>query len=56
MHFHYVSFLLGILCGIVLVCLLIYLAYKMVMKTDEDLFRMQRSLDNYPEEFKKSQE
>src|SRR6266852_778489 len=35
MHFHYPSFLLGLLFGIILVCLMIYLALKLSVKTDE---------------------
>ena len=55
-HFHYLTFLLGVLCGIALVCLLIHLAYKLAMKTDEDVFRIQKSVDDYPEEHTNSRE
>ena len=50
MHFHYPSFLLGLLCGIVLVILVICLVLKLSITTDEELSRKQRSLDNFPEE------
>jgi uncharacterized membrane protein YfcA len=56
MQFHYPSFLLGLLFGIILVYLMIYLAFKLSVKTDEDLFRKQRSLDNFPEEESNSRE
>jgi len=55
-HFHYLTFLFGVLCGIALVCLLIHLAYKLAMKTDEDVFRIQKSVDDYPEEHTNSRE
>ena len=50
MHFHYASFLLGLVFGIVLVCLMIFLVLKWSIKTDEELFRKQKSLDDFSEE------
>jgi hypothetical protein len=50
MHFSYPSFLLGFLFGTIFVCLVIYLALKLSVKADEDLFHKQKSLDNFSQE------
>jgi len=48
MHFHFPSFLLGVLFGIVLIVLLIYLMLRSD-KDEERLFNNQRLLmDSYP--------
>ncbi len=48
MHFHYPSFLLGLLLGIILIVLLIYLILWWLVKDDERWFR--RHLDDYVDE------
>jgi len=51
MHFHFPSFLLGLLFGIVLLVLLIYWLLRSSVKDDERLFSRQRLLmDSYPGE------
>jgi hypothetical protein len=51
MHFHFPSFLLGLLFGIVLIVLLIYWLLRTSVKDDERLFNRQRLLvDSYPDE------
>ena len=50
MHFHFYSFLLGLVSGIILVCLIIYLALNISIKIDEDLFGKQRSRDAFEKE------
>jgi hypothetical protein len=55
MHFHLTSFLLGLLCGILLIVLsisfLIYLILHLSVRDDEKLFNRQRLLvDSYPYE------
>jgi len=50
MHFHYPSFLLGLLVGIILIVLLIYLIASWSVKDDERLFRRQKLLDDYADE------
>ncbi len=47
MHAHYLSILLGLLFGIILLPpLTILLLYRWLVKEDERLFRMQKRLDN----------
>ncbi len=50
MHFHYPSFLLGLLFGFVLIFLLIYLIYLSSARDDERVFRRQKLFDDYGEE------
>jgi hypothetical protein len=50
MHFHYPSFLLGILLGIVFLCLMIYLAFRLSISVDDELFRIQKRVDDFPME------
>jgi len=50
MHFHYPSFLLGLLVGIILIVLLIYLVLSWSVKEDGRLFRRQKLLDDYTDE------
>jgi len=53
MHFHYLSFLLGLLCGIVLIVLpilfLIYLILHVSVRDDERLFNKRRLLESCPD-------
>jgi hypothetical protein len=48
MHFHYPSFLLGLLLGIILIVLLLYLILWWLVKDDEKWFR--KHLDDYTDE------
>jgi hypothetical protein len=50
MHFHYPSFLLGLLLGIILIVLLIYLLFWWLDKEDEKWFRRQGLWDDYADE------
>jgi hypothetical protein len=51
MHFHYLSFLLGLLFAMILLpCLIIYLLYRWSVKEDERLFRIQNRLDDFQED------
>lgn len=54
MHFHYPSFLIGLLLGIVLIVLaiifLICLLFQLSVREDERLFRIQKNVDDYEAE------
>lgn len=50
MYFHYPSFLLGLLFGIVLIVLFIHAIFRMSVKDDERMFRAQKRVDDYQEE------
>jgi len=51
MHIHYLSILVGLLFGIILLPpLIIHLLYRWSVDEDERLFRMQKRLDNFQED------
>ena len=51
MFLHYLSILLGLLIGIILLaCLIIHLLYKWLVKADERMFRIQKRVDDYQED------
>jgi hypothetical protein len=51
MHIHYLSILLGLLFGKVLLpCSIIHLLYRWSVNEDERLFRIQKRLDNFQED------
>jgi len=50
MHFHYLSFLLGFLSGIAFVCSMVYLIVRSAYKGDEQVFRIQKSVDDFVEQ------
>jgi len=51
MRIHYLSILLGLLFGIILLPpLIIHLLYRWSVNEDERLFRMQKRLDNFQED------
>jgi hypothetical protein len=47
MHFHYLSFLLGFISEIVFVCSMVYLILRSAYKSDEQVFRIQKSVDDF---------
>jgi hypothetical protein len=49
MHFHFLSFLLGVLVGISLVVFLIYSILQWSVESDEMVYRKQKQLDGYPD-------
>jgi hypothetical protein len=50
MHFNFLSFLLGLLFGIVLICLLIFWLFRASVQDDDRLFRAQKLRDDYDAE------
>jgi hypothetical protein len=47
MHFHFPSFLLGLLFGLILIVVLISLIFRWCVKDDERLFSRQKLVDDY---------
>jgi nitrate reductase gamma subunit len=47
MHFHFPSFLLGLLFGVILIVVLISLIFRRCIQDDERLFSRQKLLDDY---------